>query len=156
MQQQNTNKGFTLIELMIVVAIVTILAGISIPLYQNYMIKARRADAKAALSELSVWMERYYTAKSCYTTVDSNGDCTASTAPALPFNVAPKSAYNPSIPVPANNPAAFYGLTVVTTATSFTLTATPLSKQPDTKCGALSLNNTNVKSAAYGTVAECW
>ena len=64
--RQNIQNGFTLIELMITVGIVAVLAGIAYPTYQDSVIKSRRADAKAALSELSVFMERLYTTTGCY------------------------------------------------------------------------------------------
>lgn len=156
MQRKNKQKGFTLVELLIVLAIVGILTGISLPMYQNYTVKAQRADAKAALLELSVWMERQYTARSCYGTLDSSSNCTAN-APTLPFNITPKSAYNPNI---TNNPSAVYDLTVTTTTTGFTLTATPnttTKKQKDPVCGSLSLDNTGNKTeTGTGSVAECW
>jgi type IV pilus assembly protein PilE len=152
--QQNKHYGFSLIELMITLAIVGILAGIAYPSYQDSMTKSRRADAKAALLELSVFMERYYTANGCYTA----GSCAAgtTTAPTLPFLVTPKSG------------KANYNLTVVTTPSSFTLTATPrkadgtsysdtATDNPDTKCASLSLNNTNTKAeSGTATVADCW
>ena len=146
MQRKNKQKGFTLLELLIVLAIVGILTGIALPMYQNYMVKAKRADAKAALSELSVWMERQYTAKGCY-----SKDCANNDSPTLPFTATPKSG------------AANYNLTVTVTGTSpsfgtgFTLTATPTDKQKDSLCGALSLTNTGAKTiSGTGTVAECW
>ncbi len=59
-------KGFTLIEVMITVAIVGLLAAIAYPSYQSHVIKTRRAQAKACLMELAQWMERYYTTHMSY------------------------------------------------------------------------------------------
>jgi len=135
--RQNTQNGFTLVELMIVILVIGILAGIAYPSYQESVIKSKRADAKSALLELSVFMERYYTTKGCYNTPDSTSlACVASNAaPTLPFTTTPKSG------------TANYDLTVAATPTSFTLTATPRTNTAD-KCGALTLDNTGIKSLA--------
>jgi len=53
------NKGFTLIELMIVVAVIGILAGIAYPSYQDYILRAKRGDAKAALLNMQLSQEKY-------------------------------------------------------------------------------------------------
>jgi type IV pilus assembly protein PilE len=154
--QKKKQLGFTLIELLVVVAIVGVLAKIAYPSYQDSMTKSRRADAKSALLELSVFMERYYTTKGCYNTPDATTlQCVAANAaPALPFNIAPKSAYNPS--VASSTVKANYDLTVVATPTSFTLTATPRTNA-DSICGTLTLNNTGTKTeSGTGTVADCW
>ncbi len=60
------NKGFTLIELMVVVAIVALLAAIGYPSYQKQMVNTRRDMARACLTELSQWMERYYSSNMSY------------------------------------------------------------------------------------------
>jgi type IV pilus assembly protein PilE len=150
MQMQiNKQHGFSLVELMIVVAIIAILARIAYPTYQDSLVKSRRADAKAALSELSVFMERWYTTNGCYT----SGSCATSTttAPTLPFLVAPKSG------------KVNYNLSVVTTPSTFTLTAAPIRATDDATCGSLTLTNTGTKGAIVGTTAltdaaaaACW
>ena len=58
--------GFTLIELMVVVAIVAILAAIAYPSYRSQIEKTRRADAKAVLMQAAQYMERLYTENGCY------------------------------------------------------------------------------------------
>ena len=75
--------GFTLIELMIVVAIIGIIAAVAYPSYQEYVRNAKRADAETALMELAHFMERYYPANGRY--VDGDGD-----EPDLPFTQAPR------------------------------------------------------------------
>ena len=63
--KQNT-KGFTLIEILVVVAIIAILAAIAFPSYQEQVVKTRRADAQGALMSLSNAMERYYVQNNSY------------------------------------------------------------------------------------------
>ncbi|MGH8110602.1 MAG: type IV pilin protein [Rhodanobacteraceae bacterium] len=60
------SRGFTLLELMIVVAIIAILAAIAYPTYINYVVKTRRNAATACLSEYANYMERYYTTNMSY------------------------------------------------------------------------------------------
>lgn len=63
-----SNKGITLIELLVVIVIVGILAAIAIPVYTNYMQRARRADAKTALEQLRAAEEMYRAEKGSYST----------------------------------------------------------------------------------------
>lgn len=161
--QRHIQNGFTLIELLIAIAIVAILAGIAIPAYQDSIVKSRRADAKSALLELSVFMEKQYTALGCYNP-GSDKDCTPpngdAAAPTLPFITTPKSG------------KANYNMTVVATDNTFTLTATPIkatasSPSPDPKCDSLTLTNTGIKSTSEADkisdttaksklIGECW
>jgi type IV pilus assembly protein PilE len=64
----NSKKGITLIELLIVIAIVAILAAIAVPIYTNYMQRARRADAKTALEQLRAAQEMFRAEKGQYST----------------------------------------------------------------------------------------
>ena len=66
------NKGFTLIELMIVVAIIGVLGAIAYPSYDSYMKKSRRSDAKVALSEMADKQERFYLQNNTYTANAAN------------------------------------------------------------------------------------
>nr|WP_288256249.1 type IV pilin protein [uncultured Pseudomonas sp.] len=141
-------SGFTLIEVMIVVAIVGILAAVAYPSYQEHVRKTKRADAQAALMELSQFMERFYTANGRYLT-------SANAAPALPFDAAPKDggsksydlAFAESEDPDAPNPS----------ANSYILEAVPTGSMADDKCGTLTLSNTGAKGQAAGaTLADCW
>jgi type IV pilus assembly protein PilE len=152
MQRRIITKGFTLIELMITVAIVGILAAIAYPSYTEQIRKNRRADAKAVLLELTQWMERFYTENSRY---DQNR---AGTAVALPFAKSPKE----------GGPASgYYTIALATPAQNqFTLTATPAGPQVGDTCGNLTLDRAGVKcangscsngsAAAKAVVATCW
>ncbi|MDQ7914927.1 type IV pilin protein [Pseudomonas sp. 102515] len=142
-RHSNRQRGFTLIELMIVVAIVGILAAIAYPSYQEHIRRANRADAQASLMELAQFMERNYTRLGRYTTD------TAGTAPTLPFATAPK-----------DGGRAIYDLSLsAVTATSYTLQAAPRAGGPmaGDRCGSLTLTNTGLKGQATGaTTADCW
>ena len=144
--QRNTQNGFTLIELLIAVAIVGILARIAYPSYVESVTKSKRADAKAALLELSVFMERYYTTNGCYNVPTAGACVTSNAAPALPFATTPKSG------------KANYDLTVsAVSPTSYTLTAAPRTTAPDSLCDSLTLTNTGVKGeSGTGTASDCW
>jgi len=133
-----TAKGFTLIELMIVVAVVGILAAIAYPSYQDSIRKSRRADAKSALLELTQFMERNYTLSNRYDQ-DSAG-----AAVVLPFTESPK-----------DGTTKYYNLSIAASAAqSFTLSAAPKNAQASDACGTLSITNTGVKTAS-GT-GQCW
>jgi type IV pilus assembly protein PilE len=168
--RHNTQNGFNLVELLIALAIIGILAGIAYPLYQDSLTKSRRADAKSALLELSVFMERLYTATGCYNPSSVDKACVAGNpAPTLPFNVAPKSAYNPN--VASSTVKANYDLTVCVTGSTaspcntvtiptagFVLIAKSRANAPD-KCDALNLNSAGTKGVVNSngyTAADCW
>src|SRR5688500_6171199 len=97
MKQQ---RGFTLMEMMIVDAVIAILVGVAIASYSGQMRKGRRAAAQAELGELAQFMERRYTKNDTYCGV---ADCSA--PPTLPFTGSPK-----------DDPRKYYTLTVVTPA----------------------------------------
>lgn len=138
-RMKRSNAGFTLLELMIVVAIVAILAVVAVASYDFAVIKTRRAAAAGCALELAQQMERHYTANLTYV----------------------------GAPAPAggcvNEQASFYTFTNDTpaaTATTFTIVATPQGSQSkDTKCGTLGINQVGAKTASGTSSAhpeECW
>jgi type IV pilus assembly protein PilE len=143
--KQLQQNGFTLIELMVTVAIVGILAGIAYPSYQDSVMKSRRADAKGALLGLANAMERHFTARNTYLgagTID--GDTGSPTI------------FSATSPVDGGTP--YYNLTInAATASAYTLHAAPTGAQANDKCGTLSLTQTGVRGISTAlAVADCW
>lgn len=110
-------KGFTLVELMIVIAVISLLLVVAIPSYESYMKDTRRAEAKAALAGFSNAMERYYSDNNTYLGAGLAGANTG--APSIYADEAP-----------LDNPTKHYNLTIqASTATSYTLRAMPKNAQ---------------------------
>lgn len=142
-------QGFTLIELMIVVAIVGILAAIAYPSYQSYVLKTRRAVAAGCMLELAQWMERNYTTCLAYN-VTGTACTTAVTTAQLPA-LACRAELGPSYT---------FSLVATPTANAYQLQAAPGGPQAgDTACGTLTLDQRGTKDAAPTTAAldvACW
>ncbi|MEW6445753.1 MAG: type IV pilin protein [Pseudomonadota bacterium] len=135
----NRSKGFTLIELMIAVAIVGILAAIAYPSYQDSVRKSRRATAEGCLLELAQWMERYYTTNLRY------DQSAAGVAVALPATAC------------RNDLAEYYAFSLnAVTATTYSLQAAPQGPQSADRCGTLGVNQTGVRSSSGDNVDVCW
>lgn len=139
-------RGFTLIELMIAVAVVSILTAIAIPSYTNSVRKSRRADAKTALLDLAARQERYFTLNNLYTDGVTVPNSLGYTLPANLGNGA-----NPD-----------YVLSVVTpnpgTGPAFLLQAVPQGDQVNDACGTYTLDNFGNQSNNGGTApyTGCW
>jgi type IV pilus assembly protein PilE len=138
--------GFTLIELMIVVAIVAILAAIAVPAYTTYVTKTRRVAAEGCLSEYANYMERFYTTNLRY---DKDLANTAIALPSLDCASAARTGQDYSYQFLANS----------LTSTTYTLQAVPKAPQSsrDSQCGTLSVTQDGTRGVTgAGGVAQCW
>jgi len=135
-------RGFTLIELMVVVAIVGLLAALAYPAYESQLRKARRADARTALLDLAVRQERFFSINNTYTTSAAN------------------LGYGGSFPQDVlSGSTAHYRLDVTAASTTaFSLSATPTARQSADSCGSYALNQLGQQSNSANTLpsADCW
>ena len=132
-------RGFTLIELMIVVVIAALLAAVALPNYSAYVMRSHRAHAKAALLKAAQWMERTATAQGAY-------PANASVLTAAGLDVVEGGRYKLAL---SNATATTYKLTAVR--------ADPGGNATD-KCGDFTLNHTGVRGLEHNSlnVTDCW
>lgn len=153
-----TQKGFTLIELIVAMVVAAILAAIAIPAYSNYVRKAHRTDAKNALLDLASLEERYFSTQNQYSTSWTDLGYSASSASAASISVG-NGYYTVTLPLvtAATPPTA----TTTGTPASFSLTANAIGDQlKDTTCATyiVNSNGTRAASSSSGTdsTSSCW
>jgi type IV pilus assembly protein PilE len=122
----NKQQGFTLIELMIVVAILGILLAIAVPQYSSYVVKTRRVDAQQEIVSYGQSLERYYTANGTY----QNSGATA-------------------CGVAAPTASTYYTFSGNCGANSYTVTATAKSGASQASDGNQSITNTGLKTGKW-------
>lgn len=135
------SRGFTLIELMITVAVVAILAAVAYPSYIQHIVRGHRSAAQSQMYAVANKQEQYLLDQRSY----------ASTLAALNIAMPTEVASRYTVTVSAD---------MATTPPSYLVTATPLGSQlvNDTRCGTLTLNHLGVKtySGTAANVADCW
>lgn len=130
--------GFTLVELMVVVTLIAILAAIAVPAYQDFVRKARRADAKRDLTAVQLAQERWRANNVAYTT-------TLVGTPGLNWHVTTTEGY--------------YTLDITwATTTTYNIEAEPVpgKSQANDSCGTFAVNESGPNTTGSYAKAECW
>jgi len=132
-------KGFTLVEMMVVVAIIGILVAIAYPNFADKAVKSRRSDAYAGLQQAAATQERWFASKRAYS-----------------INVDP---FGSRVTLPS--PEGYYTISSAINGMTYTLTATPVAggaQASDSKCATLTLTSNGKKSSTGTRSAEldCW
>ena len=155
--------GFTLIELMITVAIVAILAALALPSYSAYVARARRADARTQLLQAAQFMQRFYAANDRYNLDRSNNSVLGIPPLGMPESLRKSPAdstagtaiyqLNTSITTSGN-------YTATVTVSAYTLTMAPITGGVAAAdgCGMFTITSTGVRGVASATKTrdECW
>lgn len=138
-------RGFTLIEVMIVVGILAIVAVLAIPAYTNYIVRTNRAEAQVELLNAASALERCFSRFSAY----NNANCAAATQLAGAGFTSENGIY-----------IVRFAATPARTATTYTLEAVPQGAQAtrDSECATFTLNHTGQRgvSNAATPVDRCW
>lgn len=142
-----TCRGFTLIELMIVVAIVAILASLAYPSYQEYVRRAARAEARAAILQMVQLQERNFTDRGAYAAVSSGTLANVWQSYNWSGSSYASRKYDVTVALSVVVGAATY---------PYVVTATPANGFSDPRCGNLTLRSDGIRGSSVGDAATCW
>lgn len=137
--RRSIQQGFTLIELMAVVAVIAVLAAIAYPSYSDHVRKSHRAAVKAEMVEYAQRAERHHTQNNSYAS----------------FTFSETSSTKINSPREGGS-SIWYEVSIVPTASTFTITAVPQGGQAKDSCGTLSINQAGVKTPANTSSQTCW
>ena len=160
----NKQSGFTLIELIIAIAIIGILTAIAVPSYQQYVFKSNRTLLKAALSEMASLQQSYYSERKGYQillpklakTGTANAPVYVNNDGSYSAAESTKSLYKVDLVAHAANIASC-SVTGNPSTIAWTLKATPVKGQlKDTRCATMCLNSTGSKGASGSSPSSCW
>jgi len=142
MKNSSRESGFTLIELMIVIAVIGLLTTIALPSYQSYVARGKRAEARAEVLKAEGWLERYFTENNRYSDTPSS---TANAAFSSRFGAVPATG------------AANYNITLAVTSTTYTVTATRTGSMASDNCGNYTKTNTGSLTfvSSSGDTSRC-
>ena len=140
-------RGVTLIELMIVLAIVAVIAAIALPTYRHYLLRVQRSEAVAALLRIRAAQEKFFLQNNAYA---SGAQLAAAPPEGLGMGVRTENRlYELSIAVPDPTPGA--------AAVSFLAAATAAGAQTDdTSCLLFTVNDQGVRDSSPAPAARCW